>query len=51
MKTVGKLYMSKTSPAVRSVLFTVKALGISLEYINLDMKQGEHLKPDFIKVR
>lgn len=50
MKTVGKLYMSKTSPAVRSVLFTVKALGISLEYINLDMKQGEHLKPDFIKI-
>lgn len=44
------LYYLSLSPPVRSVLLTAKALGIELELRNLNLLEGEHLKPEFTKV-
>ena len=43
-------YGSRMSHPCRSVLLVAKRLKIDLNEKTLDMKNGEHLKPDFLKV-
>lgn len=45
-----KLYMVEPSPAVRSVLLTAKAIGITLDLVPVDLSKGEHLTPEYLKV-
>lgn len=45
-----KLYKANGSPPVRSVLLTAKALNINLQESDLDMFNGEHLKPEYLKL-
>lgn len=45
-----KLYMTEMSPPSRGVMLTAEALGIDLEYVNVNFLEKEHLKPEFIKV-
>ncbi|XP_056649156.1 glutathione S-transferase 1-like isoform X4 [Diorhabda sublineata] len=47
---VPKLFASNVSPAVRSTLMTIKALGIDVEIIPVNMSIGEHLRPDYLKM-
>lgn len=44
-----KLYYLECSPPVRSVLITVTAIGLDLEKEYLDLFNGDHLKPEFLK--
>ncbi|XP_037042539.1 glutathione S-transferase 1-like isoform X2 [Bradysia coprophila] len=44
------LYYLSLSPPVRSVLLTAKALGIDLDLRNVNLLEGDHLKPEFIKL-
>lgn len=46
-----KLYLTETSPPVRSILITAAALGLELDKQEVDVLQKEHLTPEFIKVR
>ncbi|XP_031354260.1 glutathione S-transferase 1-like [Photinus pyralis] len=45
-----KLYVIDVSPPVRSVYLAAEALGLNLEYIQLDLFSGEHLQPEFRKI-
>nr|WET52666.1 glutathione S-transferase [Phaedon brassicae]WET52791.1 glutathione S-transferase [Phaedon brassicae] len=45
-----KLYMINGSPGVRSVLMCAKAIGLDLEFINVDLFSGDHLKPEYLKI-
>jgi glutathione S-transferase len=45
------LYYCEASAPCRAVLLTAKALGIELNLKYIDVMAGEHLKPDFVKVR
>ncbi|KAH8400722.1 hypothetical protein KR009_000523 [Drosophila setifemur] len=49
---MGKLtlYGIDGSPPVRSVLLTLKALGLDFEYKIVNLMEGEHLKPEFLKI-
>ncbi|KAH8401562.1 hypothetical protein KR009_006517 [Drosophila setifemur] len=49
---MGKLtlYGIDGSPPVRSVLLTLKALGLDFEYKIVNLREGEHLKPEFLKI-
>lgn len=42
-------YLPESSPC-RAVAMTAKALGIELNAKYIDLKSGEHLKPEFKKV-
>ncbi|CAH1154586.1 unnamed protein product [Phaedon cochleariae] len=44
------LYMIPPSPPVRSVNMCAKAIGVDLNYINVDLFTGDHLKPEFLKI-
>ncbi|EFA00485.1 glutathione S-transferase 1 [Tribolium castaneum] len=44
------LYMVYPSPPVRAVLITAKAIGLELELKELNLTEGEHLKPEFLKI-
>ncbi|CAG2103003.1 unnamed protein product [Medioppia subpectinata] len=44
------LYYSYISAPSRAVLMTAKQLGIDVNVINIDLKQGQQFKPDFIKL-
>ncbi|CAG2166063.1 unnamed protein product [Oppiella nova] len=44
------LYLSRTSPPCRTVVFVAKQLGIELNEVVVDMKNGEHRKPEFLKL-
>lgn len=44
-------YYTPGSPPCRTVLLTAKALGLELNLKPLDLHHGEHLKPEFVKVR
>lgn len=44
-------YYTPGSPPCRAVLLTAKALGLEMNLKQLDLHQGEHLKPEFVKVR
>lgn len=45
-----KLYGILPSPPVRSVLLCAKALDIKLNFININLLEGEHMQQDFLKV-
>ncbi|KAH8400720.1 hypothetical protein KR009_000525 [Drosophila setifemur] len=49
---MGKLtlYGIDRSPPVRSVLLTLHALGVEFEFKIVNMKEKEHLKPEFLKI-
>ncbi|XP_044270059.1 uncharacterized protein LOC123014840 [Tribolium madens] len=44
------LYMVYPSPPVRAVLITAKAIGLELELKELNLTEGDHLKPEFLKI-
>lgn len=48
--TRPKLYYAQVSPAARSTLLTVAALGLDVERIPVNLMAGEHLTPQFLKV-
>lgn len=43
-------YYTPGSSPCRSVLLAAKAVGVELNLKLVDLKSGEHLKPEFIKV-
>lgn len=45
------LYSAELSPAVRGVWLTARAMNLELENRTVNLMAGEHLKPDFLKVR
>ncbi|XP_072382585.1 glutathione S-transferase 1-like [Diabrotica undecimpunctata] len=45
-----KLYCAEVSPAVRSTLLTIKALGLDVELVPVNLATGEQLTPDFLKM-
>lgn len=45
------LYYLPLSPPSRAVLITAHLLNIELELVPVDLMAGEHLKPEFLKVR
>ncbi|XP_016958516.3 glutathione S-transferase 1-like [Drosophila biarmipes] len=49
---MGKLtlYGIDGSPPVRSVLLTLRALGVEFEYKVVNLLEKEHLKPEFLKI-
>lgn len=44
------LYMTPISPPVRAVLMTAAELGVELEEKKIDLLNGEHKSPEFVKV-
>ncbi|KAJ8979579.1 hypothetical protein NQ317_019154 [Molorchus minor] len=44
------LYGTRGSPAVRASFLAIKALGINVEFKEVDMAAGEHLTPAFLKL-
>ena len=44
------VYGVVVSPPVRSVLFTSKLIDHPVDLKVMDLKSGEHLKPEFLKV-
>ncbi|XP_060520839.1 uncharacterized protein LOC132698663 [Cylas formicarius] len=49
MSSKLKLYYFAPSPAVRSTLLTVAALGLDVELITVDLAKDEQMKPDFLE--
>lgn len=47
--TMDFYYLPLSAPC-RSVLMTAKAIGVELNLKRLNLKEGEHLKPEFIKI-
>ncbi|KAL1502344.1 hypothetical protein ABEB36_007498 [Hypothenemus hampei] len=47
--TKPKLYYSQASPAVRSTLLTIGALGLDVELIPINLMAGEHMTPNYLK--
>lgn len=47
--TLDFYYLPVSAPC-RSILMTAKALGVDLNLIQLSLRDGEHLKPAFIKL-
>lgn len=45
------LYMVHPSPPVRAVLITAKSIGLELTLKELNLSEGEHLQPEFLKVK
>lgn len=45
-----KLYMLPPSPPVRAVLCTANALGVDLELVTVNLREGDHLTPEYTKV-
>lgn len=43
------LYFTDLSPAVRSSLLTIKALGLNVDLKEVNLAAGEHLKPEFLQ--
>ncbi|KAJ3663890.1 hypothetical protein Zmor_008110 [Zophobas morio] len=44
------LYMVHPSPPVRAVLITAKSIGLELDLKEINLNDGEHLKPEFLKL-
>ncbi|XP_060519359.1 glutathione S-transferase 1-like [Cylas formicarius] len=44
------LYGTITSPPVRAVLMTAEALGLKLEFREVNLVKLEHLKPEYLKI-
>lgn len=49
--TKPKLYYAQVSPAARSTLLTIGALDLDVELIPVNLMAGEHLTPQYLKVR
>ena len=47
---VLKLYQDNSSSQCRAVKLTAKALGLSLELNDIDMKKNEHKNPEFMQI-
>ncbi|CAG9767479.1 unnamed protein product [Ceutorhynchus assimilis] len=47
--TKPKLYYAQVSPAARSTLLTIGALGLDVELVPVNLMAGEHLTPQFLK--
>nr|UUB32746.1 glutathione S-transferase GSTe10 [Dendroctonus valens] len=45
-----KLFFAQASPAARSTLLTIAALGLDVELIPVNLAAGEHLTPQFLKI-
>ena len=45
-----KVYGMDASAPVRVVLMTCEVLGIEYEFVVVNLMEGEHLKPDYLKV-
>lgn len=45
------LYYRTLSPPSRAVLLTAKAIGLNLELKDVNVLKGEHLTPEYRKVR
>lgn len=45
------LYYTITSPPSRGIILASIALGVELQLKNVDMSKGEHLTPEFLKVK
>nr|WCC58229.1 glutathione S-transferase [Pharsalia antennata] len=45
-----KLYMTIASPPVRAVLMCARAIDLELEFIEVDFSNGDHLKPEYVKI-
>jgi glutathione S-transferase len=45
------IYLTVTSPPCRAVLMVAKQLNIDLNEKVLNLRNGEHLKPEFLAVR
>ncbi|KAH8391609.1 hypothetical protein KR200_000565, partial [Drosophila serrata] len=43
-------YNMPGSPGTLAIVMTAKAVGIELNFINVDTTKGEHLKPEFVKI-
>ncbi|KAJ8924954.1 hypothetical protein NQ315_001119 [Exocentrus adspersus] len=44
------LYGIEASPPVRACFITIEALGIDVKYKEVNLLEGEHLKPEFLKI-
>ncbi|XP_068902485.1 uncharacterized protein [Tenebrio molitor] len=44
------VYMVHPSPPVRAVLMTAKAIGLELDLKEINLVDGDHLKPEFLKI-
>ena len=44
------IYSMRLSPPGRAVLMTAKQLNIDLNIKNTDLGEGDHLKPEYLKV-
>lgn len=45
------LYYMPVSPASRAVVLVANAINIDLDLREIDISRGEHLTPEFLKVR
>lgn len=43
------LYFTDLSPPVRATLLTIKALGLDVNFKEINLLAGEHLQPEFLK--
>lgn len=44
-------YFFHVSPPCRTVMMLAKALGVHFNYIQVSPLEGDHMKPEFVKVR
>ena len=44
------LYLMKLSPPCRAVLMTTRQLNIDVNEKNLDLSEGQHMTPEYLKV-
>merc|ERR1711997_624027 len=49
-KMAVKVYGMDASAPVRMVLMTCEVLGIEYEFVVVNLMEGEHLKPDYLKI-
>ena len=45
------MYGIEVSPPVRAAMVVCKALGVEFEFRIVDLLAGDHLKPEFLKVK
>lgn len=45
-----QLYWTQRSPPARAVLITANLLGVELDLVETSILDGDHLKPEFLKV-
>lgn len=45
------VYLVHPSPPCRAVLMTAKAIGLPVTEKNVDLFGGEHMKPEYLKVK